>query len=227
MQLIVLSGASTPAPALEALEILGHSVEIRPFSDLPRVGDRPVIVDARVSLLQAKNTLLQLSAISDGARLVLVSASGFAAVNETWPADEFILDTAEPAEFEARIRLAMGRVAERKEPVPEPVTLREAGIEIDEGTYTVRVQGRALNLTYKEFELIKFLAASPDQVFTREHLLSEVWGMDYFGGTRTVDVHVRRLRSKLGSDHEGLIRTVRNVGYLFARRHEVEDADSA
>ena len=76
------------------------------------------------------------------------------------------------------------------------------------------MHGRPLDLTYKEFELLRFLATHPDRVFTREQLLSEVWGYDYFGGTRTVDVHVRRLRAKLG-DLESLIGTVRNVGYRF------------
>jgi DNA-binding response OmpR family regulator len=86
---------------------------------------------------------------------------------------------------------------------------------IDEASYTAKLNGRALDLTYKEFELFKFLAQHPGRVFTREQLLQEVWGYDYFGGTRTVDVHVRRLRAKLGPEHEALIGTVRNVGYRF------------
>ena len=76
------------------------------------------------------------------------------------------------------------------------------------------MHGRPLDLTFKEFELLRFFALNPSRVFTREQLLSEVWGYDYFGGTRTVDVHVRRLRAKLG-DLESLIGTVRNVGYRF------------
>ena len=79
----------------------------------------------------------------------------------------------------------------------------------------VRLRGRLLDLTYKEFELLKYLAQHPGRVFTRSQLLQEVWGYDYFGGTRTVDVHVRRLRAKLGTDYEVLIGTVRNVGYRF------------
>jgi DNA-binding winged helix-turn-helix (wHTH) protein len=77
------------------------------------------------------------------------------------------------------------------------------------------MQGRSLDLTFKEFELLKFLAQHPGRVFTRAQLLQEVWGYDYFGGTRTVDVHVRRLRAKLGAENEALIGTVRNVGYRF------------
>ncbi|QYF75479.1 winged helix-turn-helix domain-containing protein [Cryobacterium sp. PAMC25264] len=93
-------------------------------------------------------------------------------------------------------------------------TIRAAGVVIDEASYSAKVHGKPLDLTYKEFELLRFLAAHPSRVFTREQLLSEVWGYDYFGGTRTVDVHVRRLRAKLG-DQESLIGTVRNVGYRF------------
>nr|WP_276606870.1 response regulator transcription factor [Nakamurella flava] len=86
-------------------------------------------------------------------------------------------------------------------------------LTIEEDTYTARLRGRPLELTYKEFELLKFLAQHPGRVFTREQLVTEVWGYDFFGGTRTVDVHVRRLRAKLGAEHESLIGTVRNVGY--------------
>src|SRR5689334_18056005 len=85
----------------------------------------------------------------------------------------------------------------------------------DEATYAARLRGRVLDLTFKEFELLKFLAQHPGRVFTRAQLLQEVWGYDYFGGTRTVDVHVRRLRAKLGPEHDALIGTVRNVGYRF------------
>ena len=88
----------------------------------------------------------------------------------------------------------------------------------------MRLRGRLLDLTYKEFELLKYLAQHPGRVFTRSQLLQEVWGYDYFGGTRTVDVHVRRLRAKLGTDYEVLIGTVRNVGYRFVP--EVADSFS-
>ena len=87
----------------------------------------------------------------------------------------------------------------------------------DEGTYTARRRGRPLDLTYKEFELLKYLAQHAGRVFTRAQLLQEVWGYDFFGGTRTVDVHVRRLRAKLGPEYESLIGTVRNVGYKAVR----------
>ena len=98
---------------------------------------------------------------------------------------------------------------------PEQVDIGD--LTIDESTYSARLSGTALDLTYKEFELLKFLAQHPGRVFSRSHLVQEVWGYDYFGGTRTVDVHVRRLRAKLGPEHEQMIGTVRNVGYKFVR----------
>ena len=104
------------------------------------------------------------------------------------------------------------------------VTLGE--LVIDEGTYTARLRGRPLDLTYKEFELLKYLAQNAGRVFTRAQLLQEVWGYDFFGGTRTVDVHVRRLRAKLGSEHESLIGTVRNVGYKAVRPSRGRSAGS-
>ena len=95
--------------------------------------------------------------------------------------------------------------------------LRLGELVIDEATYMARLRGRPLDLTYKEFELLKYLAQHAGRVFTRAQLLQEVWGYDFFGGTRTVDVHVRRLRAKLGTEHEQMIGTVRNVGYKFVQ----------
>jgi DNA-binding response OmpR family regulator len=143
-----------------------------------------------------------------------VTEGGLAAVNAEWSVDDVILHTAGPAEVEARIRLAIGRRAVAA--VAEaPDEIRSGELAIDEATYAARLRGRVLDLTFKEFELLKFLAQHPGRVFTRAQLLQEVWGYDYFGGTRTVDVHVRRLRAKLGPEHEALIGTVRNVGYRF------------
>jgi DNA-binding response OmpR family regulator len=111
--------------------------------------------------------------------------------------------------------------------VKDPVSTRvqTSGVSIDESSYSAKIHGRPLDLTYKEFQLLHFFATHPSRVFTREQLLSEVWGYDYFGGTRTVDVHVRRLRAKLG-DMEQLIGTVRNVGYRF-NVYEDEQAPSS
>src|SRR6266568_287426 len=116
-----------------------------------------------------------------------------------WGADDVILYTAGPGEVEARLRLAIGR---RTATVPAAAgEIRSGDLVIDEASYSARLRGRTLDLTFKEFELLKFLAQHPARVFTRSQLLQEVWGYDYFGGTRTVDVHVRRLRAKLGAEY--------------------------
>ena len=132
------------------------------------------------------------------------------ALNSEWGFDDVVLSGAGPGEVDARIRLLTTRASKES----EDQMISASGVTIDEVSYQAKVNGRALDLTFKEFELLRFLAGHPQRVFTREQLLSEVWGYDYFGGTRTVDVHVRRLRAKLG-DMESLIGTVRNVGYRF------------
>ena len=185
---------------------------------MPALADAPpadaILVDARRDLAQARSLCLLLRTASlDAPLLAVVTEGGLAAVTAEWGADDVILHTAGPAEVEARLRLAIGRKASLAPAAPDEI--RSGDLAIDEATYTARLRARALDLTFKEFELLKFLAQHPGRVFTRAHLLQEVWGYDYFGGTRTVDVHVRRLRAKLGTEHEALIGTVRNVGYRF------------
>jgi DNA-binding response OmpR family regulator len=97
-------------------------------------------------------------------------------------------------------------------------TIRLGPITLDIDAFRVTVAGKPLDLTFKEFEVLRFLASHPGRVFTRPTLLREVWGYDFYGGTRTVDVHVRRLRAKLGPEHEEVIQTVRGVGYRAAER---------
>jgi DNA-binding response OmpR family regulator len=145
--------------------------------------------------------------------IVIVTDGGWAAVAADWGVADLLLHTAGPAEVEARLRLAIGRQSQPAAQLPDEI--RSSGLVVNEATYTARMNGRILDLTFKEFELLKFLAQHPGRVFTRAQLLQEVWGYDYFGGTRTVDVHVRRLRAKLGAENEALIGTVRNVGYRF------------
>jgi len=200
---------------LPALELLSHRIHILPAVPTALLEAEPcdvVMVDARKDLVGARSLTQLLKATGVGAPLLLVlTEGGMAAISANWAADDIILDTAGPAEVEARIRLAISRSKVEDEAVSHEI--QAAGVVIDEDSYTARVHGAVLNLTYKEFELLKYLAQHPGRVFTRAQLLNEVWGYDYYGGTRTVDVHVRRLRAKLGSDHESLISTVRNVGY--------------
>jgi DNA-binding response OmpR family regulator len=184
-----------------------------------------VLVDARRDLAHAKSLcrLLRTTGV-DAPLIVVVTEGGLAAITAEWGADDVILHTAGPAEMEARLRLALGRRAGSAADTPDEI--RSGDLAIDEATYSARLRSRPLDLTFKEFELLKFLAQHPGRVFTRAHLLQEVWGYDYFGGTRTVDVHIRRLRAKLGPEHDSLIGTVRNVGYRFVPL-KVSDADPA
>ena len=121
-----------------------------------------------------------------------------------------------PGEFEARLGHLLAR---RSSAGSRPETINFAELVMNLDTYQAAIAGRPLDLTYMEYELLRFLAARPGKVFTREDLLSRVWGYDYYGGARTVDVHIRRLRAKLGEEHAGLIQTVRSVGYCFGRSH--------
>jgi DNA-binding response OmpR family regulator len=178
-----------------------------------------ILLDARKDLVAAKSlaTLLKTTGLSSPMFLVL-SEGGLAAISSDWGADDFLLDSAGPAEIDARIRLALTKTTKTE----AGAKIQAAGITIDEVSYSAKIHGQPMDLTYKEFELLKFLVQQPGRVFTRDQLLSEVWGYDYFGGTRTVDVHIRRLRAKLG-DLESLIGTVRNVGYRF---NSVQESDS-
>jgi DNA-binding response OmpR family regulator len=174
-----------------------------------------VLIDARRDLVHARRVLQLLKTMASSVPvIVIVSDGGWAAVSADWGADDLLLHTAGPAEVEARLRVAIGRRVLSTAP-QAPAEIRSSGLVINEVTYSAKMNGRALDLTFKEFELLKFLAQNPGRVFTRAQLLQEVWGYDYFGGTRTVDVHVRRLRAKLGPENEALIGTVRNVGYRF------------
>ena len=230
MELILLTTAQQPtAEVLPALGLLPHQVTVLP-QDASALVDRGlgdvVLVDARRDLMAARSFIRLLNAMGTNVpMLAVLTEGGLIAISGEWAVDDFVLDTAGPAELDARLRLAVERHAAESE---EPGGRLEIGeLTIDEGTYTARLSGQPLDLTYKEFELLKFLALHPGRVFTRSHLVQEVWGYDYFGGTRTVDVHVRRLRAKLGAEHESLIGTVRNVGYKFVRPAEARREESA
>jgi DNA-binding response OmpR family regulator len=215
--LLLTSAADPPGEILPALDLLLHTVQTAP-AGLAALADFPaadaVLVDARRDLVRARELCRLLRDVGGPAPVIAVlTEGGLAALTADWGTDEVILVTAGPAEVEARLRLAVGRQASQGPATPDEI--RAGDLAIDEATYTARLRNRALDLTFKEFELLKFLAQHPGRVFTRAQLLQEVWGYDYFGGTRTVDVHVRRLRAKLGAEHEGLIGTVRNVGYRF------------
>ncbi len=200
---------------LPALGLLSHQVRVLPAEvsallDLP-TGDL-ILIDGRRDLPGARGLCRVLHATgSDAPVLLILTEGGLAAVAPDWGIADVVLESAGPAEVEARFRLAIGRRSAGEE--GSQAEIQHGELLINESSYTATVRGRVLDLTYKEFELLKYLSQHPGRVFTRQQLLQEVWGYDYFGGTRTVDVHVRRLRAKLGSEYESLIGTVRNVGY--------------
>ncbi len=212
---LITPGRAVAGDVPPALQLLDHTIERVSAPNLltsPSNADLAV-VDARTDLAGARSVSRELvTHPSSIPSLLLIGSSALSIVNPDWGIGDFILADASPAEFEARIRLLLATRPERS-------TIVGGHIVIDEDAYTVTVGGRPLDLTYTEFELLKCMVLHPGHVLTREFLLSEVWGYDYYGGTRTVDVHIRRLRAKLGPEHDGCIGTVRNVGYRFSPAH--------
>ena len=219
-QLLVLSAAAE-GEILPALSLLSHRVRHIPAEPAALVNAPAsdlIFLDARKDLTAAKSIAKILHTTGLTTPLILVvTEGGLAGISAEWGADDIILEGAGPAEIDARIRLNISR-AQLSGTTDE---INASGIVIDEASYSARVNGKPLDLTFKEFALLKFLTSNPGRVFTRDQLLSEVWGYDYFGGTRTVDVHIRRLRAKLG-DLESMIGTVHNVGYRFMIEPDAE-----
>lgn len=214
---VIAPSGGTALP--DALTLVPHDVQVRRADGRSALGlavwenADVVIVDARTDPVAARDLCVRVRAEADTSVLLLLGTNSLAVVQRSWGADDFVLENADPSEFDARIRLLVSTGAQSSQIVSGPVV-------IDEAAYTADVGGTRLNLTYTEFELLKYLASHPGRVLSREQLLTEVWGYDYFGGTRTVDVHVRRLRAKLGAEHDHLITTVRNVGYRFTPQRE-------
>jgi len=222
------TGAS--ADVLPALGLLQHDVRILP-AEASVLVDAPItdciIIDARRDLPTVKSFTKLITTTGVSTPLIIVTTEGgLSAINADWGITDVILDTAGPAEVDARIRIVIGKDAiTQLAKNPSLKEIRSGDVVIDEDSYTAKIKGRTLDLTFKEFELLKYLAQHPGRVFSRSQLLQEIWGYDYFGGTRTVDVHIRRLRSKLGPEFESVIDTVRNVGYRFSTSNNPITAD--
>lgn len=207
----------SPSEALPALHSLGLDVKTEPLNadslgHLAEIGPSILFADAEENPEQAFLLLTAFAAV--GAQLpVIVVLSRPDLERFQWAdvADD-IVHSGTPGP-ELRIRMAM---VNRRAGGAGEATIRLGPLSMNVESYQVFVSGRVLDLTYKEFELLRFLIQRPGRVFTRGELLQQVWGYNFYGGTRTVDVHVRRLRAKLGSEHEGLIQTVRGVGYRAA-----------
>ena len=221
---LLTPGGAPDAPllALPSLELLPHRVRVLELDPAPLLsGPDPhlILIDATQALGRARTVSRTLAAMQlDAPVLAVFTEGGLAALDEQWPITDFVLTTAGPAELAARLSrsLSTAQAAVGAPEADHTTPIRAGDVVVDEMSWTVRAGGTPLDLTFKEFELLKFLVSNPGRVLTRDRLLQEVWGTDYYGGTRTVDVHIRRLRAKLGPERESLIGTIRNVGYRFA-----------
>ena len=214
--IVLLSDRSSdevlPAASALLLDLKTEHLSVASVEDVLALQPRSVLVDAAENPGQGHAVLRALHDRRPRSPIVVVVERRDL---ERFRWDELADDLLYPGapEAEIRLRLAMLR---RRSGAGEGSTVRLGPIALDVDSYRATVDGRPFDLTFKEFELLRFLAERPGRVFTRPALMREVWGYDFYGGTRTVDVHVRRLRSKLGPEHEGLIETVRGVGYRAA-----------
>jgi DNA-binding response OmpR family regulator len=185
-----------------------------------RVVDRVVREAPQLVILEMNGTASQtvLNELTSSSKirrkapvLALITAEAMVQLNSFPGVDDFILHPYNEKEFLARTRRLLQKYANQKE------VIQCGDLEIDLANCEVRVTGKIVELTFKEFELLKFLVQDRGRVFSREALLNKVWGYDYFGGDRTVDVHIRRLRSKIELTGKPFIETVRNIGYRFTK----------
>ena len=213
--LLLTNDMHLSAEILPALELLPHRVHVVLAEATALLGAPScdvILLDARRDLVKARALCRLIETTGkESPLLVVASEGGLAALSRDWGFDDILLSTAGPAEVDIRIRLATSAAAST---TGEPL-IQTGSVTIDQTSYAATVNGVHLDLTYTEFELFRYLAQHPGRVFSRQQLLTDVWGYDYFGGTRTVDVHVRRLRAKLGPEYESMIGTVRHVGYRF------------
>ena len=219
--------ADDPATVLPSLALLSHRVRVLPMdaASLVKMPENTVLfLDARDDLATAKTLCRLIHASGLATPIVLIlTEGGFTVVNSQWGIADVVVASASPAEVEGRLRLVSergnapitGASATDDSERTEDGQIRSGDLVVDTNGYTASLHGRPIDLAYKEFELLKYLVQHPGRVFTRAQLLQEVWGYDYYGGTRTVDVHIRRLRAKLGGEYEHLIGPVRNVGDRF------------
>jgi DNA-binding response OmpR family regulator len=219
MPFLALLSDRSPEAALPALLEVAPDLKLEPLSmaslaHVLELEPESILVDAGENAPQAWSVLTELRA-RDARVPAMVVLERDQLERYPWHevADELVYPGAPAAEL--RVRLAMLR---RRAGAGDGTVIRLGAISIDTETYHVTVSGRPLDLTFKEFELLRYLSQHPGRAFTRPSLLREVWGYDFYGGTRTVDVHVRRLRAKLGPEHESLIETVRSVGYRAAEQ---------
>lgn len=178
-----------------------------------------VVIDAVDDLHRARACLKQINRhdpLSGVPTLLVVTLARLSGLDFSLGFDDFVLSPIVPAELYARVRQLDWRTAT----FGSDEVIKIGELVLDLAGYEARLGGRRLDFTHQEFELLKFLAQHRGRVFTREQLLQKVWGYNYVGGTRTVDIHVRRVRAKLGPSIGGLVETVRHVGYKMRSSSE-------
>ena len=216
MRDILVIASDALEPYLRALEDEGFRVQRHAPGSPPEPPEAPyaaAIIELRAAGEDASaKALLEATQRGDApAVIAVIDPAHVTALDPAMGLDDFSLLGCPPEELCARLR----QVLWRRHRVDAKNVLKCGDLVMDLANYTVHVAGRPVELTYKEYELLRFLATNRGRVISRETLLSKVWGYDFYGGARTVDVHIRRLRSKIEDRHNTFIETVRNVGYRF------------
>lgn len=219
MRNVLIIGARNANELAQALTNDGFQVMVR----TPGEADPSEIDDINVAVLLMSDAGEDAAAkrLLEGAQsgesppvIAVIARPDVDKFDPTADVDDFFVESNDPAELVARVR----QVLWKRHQVDARNVLKVGNLVMDLANYTVHVGGAPVDLTYKEYELLRFLAMNPDRVFDREQLLNKVWGYDFYGGARTVDVHIRRLRAKIEDKHNTFIETVRNVGYRFRVR---------
>ena len=220
--LLVTDNPEHLTAAQAALREDGHSVRVEPTLERGLVAARELqpallCLDLSVGLTAGGlAALLRDPQVRSGMPVLAISERAqFYLVGPGVAVGDVIAPPIDPAELQLRVARLLSSAGAASEPL-----LRRGALVIDQERYAVRLGDDAVDLTYKEYELLRFLAQNPGKAFTREMLLNQVWGYDYYGGARTVDVHIRRIRGKI-ERHEPYIETVRNVGYRFAEEPRI------
>lgn len=215
MDVLLLSDSADFASILPTLEFFARDFHQVPLGDDAAASQQPAdvaIIDARADLAAARQACRRLTSRAPTVAVVaVVTAADFVAVDLDWHFDDVLLAAASAAELQARLRLAIARRRSAFEG-----TLEFGDLVLHPASYTASLAGRQLDLTLTEFKLLNYLVQHAGQAFTRTRLMHEVWGYDCTHRARTIDVHVQRLRAKLGGEYESIVDTVRGVGYMAA-----------
>lgn len=227
---VVTSEIGRPNPAIRALKAAGFRVTLRdlagPLADVVLDGPDVIVIEVEAAR-PFSSVLTEVATIPDHGEVPIVAIlepGHLPALGKTTAVADFCLAPMRDVELVARVRRLI-RAAHRG----EDDKIRIGGLTVDLRGYEAAVDGAPVDLTYQEFQLLAFLASNPGQAFSRDQLLARVWGYDYYGGSRTVDIHVRRIRAKLGPRYAGFVKTIRHVGYKWAIPAELggpeDDAD--